>query len=173
MDLNIPMPKSIEELIAKLSQSGNLAGAANLAGQMSLRQALYDILGTYPGANVMPYHYNFKNLNNTNNAIPAGGTEQNSIKITAEAAFIATDLRVKSTGAFRIFYRMDASDRQLLNEAIDISTIAGTAQRPGFYAKPLLLPANTTISFDLTDTSGAENEVEFSMNGYKVYDFNA
>lgn len=170
---DIPMPEDIQKIAEALKQQGNLAALANLLGQMSTRQAYYDVLGTYPSANIMPYFYGFKNLTATSNQIPANGTENNSIKISSEAAFICTDLRVVSTGNFRIFMRMDASDRQLLNEAQHINNIAGTAQRPSFFAKPLLLPANTTISFDLADLSGADNDVEFTMNGYKVYDFGA
>lgn len=168
---DIPMPEALQKVIAALADSGNLAGAGNLLGQAALRQGLYDTLGTYPSENVMPYWYGFKNLTADGNALTASGTGNNSIKITAEAAFLATDVRVVSTGSFRIFARIDSSDRQLMNSSQHINNVAGTAQRPGFLAKPLLLPANTTISFDLTDISGAPNEVELTMNGYKIYNF--
>ncbi len=65
--------------------------------------------------------------------------------------------------------RMDASDRQLMNQAIISSALVGTAERPAPLHKPLLLPANTTISFDLTDLSGATNQVYFTLAGFKVY----
>lgn len=168
---DIPMPAALQELFEALATSGNIAGAGNLLGQAALRQAFYDTLGTYPSENVMPYWYGFKNTTAGGNAISGNGTGSNSIKITAEAAFLATDLRVVSTGTYRIFARIDSSDRQLMNEQQHGNNVAGTAQRPGFLAKPLLLPANTTISFDLTDLSGSTNEIELTMNGYKIYNF--
>lgn len=168
---DVPMPESMQNVIAELMQSGNLAGAGNLLGQAAMRQALFDTIGTYPSENVMPYWYGYRNTTAGGNAIAASSTGSNSIKITAEAAFLATDLRVVSTGAFRIFARIDSSDRQLMNEQQHINNVAGTAQRPGFLAKPLLLPANTTISFDMTDLTGSTNEVELTMNGYKIYNF--
>ena len=65
--------------------------------------------------------------------------------------------------------RIDSSDRQLQNEAIHSSNFMGTAQRPGPLNKPLLLPANTTISFDLTDISGSTNQLWFDFGGFKIY----
>lgn len=167
----IPMPEPIQKLALMLQEQGNAAGLGNLLGQMATRQAYYDVLGTYPSANIMPYWYGFKNLTADGDQIPASGRQNNSIKISSEAAFICTDIRSVQTGNYRIFMRMDASDRQLMNETMHVNNVAGTAQRPGFLAKPLLLPANTTLSFDLTDLSGADNDVEFTLNGYKVYEF--
>jgi len=136
---------------------------------MQIRQALYDLLGAFPQENVMPYFYNFALTAAQGNALPANGTAVASIKISADAAFIAVSARGASSGDYLIFPRTDASDRQLSNIATHSSAFTGTAERPGPFHKPLLLPANTTVSFDLTDLSGAQNDVYFTMAGYKVY----
>lgn len=142
---------------------------AEVKGLMQLRQALYDLLGAFPQENVMPYFYSFSLTQARGTALAAAGTGVASIKISADSAFVACSARGSSSGNYLIFPRTDASDRQLVNEAVHSSAITGTAQRPGMFDKPLLLPANTTISFDITDLSGAINEVYFTLAGYKVY----
>lgn len=136
---------------------------------LDLRQSLFDILGSYPQDNVLPYFYAFSNTSAKSNAIAANATVQNSIKISADSAFVANSVRAVSTGDYLIFFRMDSSDRQLMNESIFGRNIAGTAQRPAPLHKPLLLPANTTISFDITDLSGATNQLWWTFGGFKVY----
>lgn len=145
------------------------ASRAAVKAQLSTRQALFDLLGAYPQANCLPYFYTFINSARTSNAIAANATVQQSIKISADAAFIGLSLRGASTGDYLAFMRTDASDRQLQNLPIHSTALVGTAERPGPLHKPLLLPANTTISFDLTDLSGATNEVYFVMAGFKLY----
>lgn len=135
----------------------------------NLRQALFDILGSYPQDNVLPYFYSLNNTVLSNNAIPANQTVQNSIKITADAAFVAMDVRGVVNGDMLLFMRTDSSDRQLMNQAVQSSIFLGTGQRPAVLRKPLLLPANTTLSFDLTDISGAQNEIRLTLVGFKVY----
>ena len=103
------------------------------------------------------------------NAIAASSTGQNSIKISADSAFIAMSVRGASTGDYTVMARQDASDRQMMNQQVHSSAFMGTAQRPGPLHKPLLLPANTTISLDYTDLSGATNEIYLSFVGFKVY----
>jgi len=57
----------------------------------------------------------------------------------------------------------------LVNEAIHSGGYVGTAERPHYLPKPLLLQANTTLSFDFADLSGAGNDVYLYFVGYKVY----
>lgn len=136
---------------------------------LQIRQALYDNFGNFPQDNILPYGYSFSLTSAKTNAIAANANASASIKISADSAFVATQITGASTGDYTIFPRTDASDRQLVNEAVHSSAYVGTAERPHYLPKPLLLPANTTISFDLTDLSGAENEVYFTLIGYKVY----
>lgn len=142
---------------------------ANVKAIYKLKQALFDILGSYPQDNVLPYQYSLQNTVLNNNPIAANATVQNSIKITADAAFVAMDIRAVYNGDLLVFMRTDSSDRQLMNQPVQIANFAGTAQRPGKLNKPLLLPANTTLSFDLTDISGVQNEIRLTLSGFKVY----
>ena len=134
-----------------------------------LINALYDIFGSYPRKNVLPYFFSFSLLSATGNALTALGTQRPSIKITADAAMIATLFTGASTGEYSIFMRTDSSDRQLMQFPVHSASIVGTAERPFQLPKPLLLAPNTTLSFDITDLSNAENEVWFTLAGFKVY----
>jgi hypothetical protein len=150
---------------------------AQVLAMLDLRQALFDILGSYPQDNVLPYYYSFSNTTRRgaagtpNGVIAANSTVQQSIKISADSAFVAKTVRGASTGNYLIFFRMDSSDRQLMNagEPVINTALVGTAQRPAPLEKPLLLPANTTISFDVTDISGAANDIYYTFAGFKVY----
>jgi hypothetical protein len=134
-----------------------------------LINSLYDIFGSYPRKNVLPYFFSFTLLSATNNALTALGTQRPSIKITADAAMIATLFTGASTGEYSIFMRTDSSDRQLMQFPVHSASIVGTAERPFPLPKPLLLAPNTTLSFDITDLSNATNEVWFTLAGFKVY----
>jgi hypothetical protein len=56
-----------------------------------------------------------------------------------------------------------------MNQQIHSSAIMGTAERPGYFNKPMLLPANTTVSMDFTDLSAKTNEIYWCLVGFKVY----
>ncbi len=142
---------------------------AQVKALLNVRQALFDILGAFPQDNVLPYFYGFINTTANSNAIAANTTIQNSIRISADSAFVAVSCRGTSDGDFTMFMRQDASDRQLMNIAMNSNIVMGTAERPGFFHKPLLLPANTTISFDITDISGQTNQLWMGLAGFKVY----
>lgn len=142
---------------------------AQVKAMYQLRQALFDILGSYPQDNVLPYFYSLSNTVRKGNPVAANATVQNSIKITADAAFVALTMRGVVDGDFLLFMRTDSSDRQLMNEPVHSSSLLGTGQRPAPLHKPFLIPANTTLSFDLTDISGAQNEIQLTLAGFKVY----
>jgi hypothetical protein len=174
----IPLPPELESLANLLGAGAdqNVPGAVealgNLMGLGAIRQALYDVLGAYPSANVVPYASSFQ----LSSQVPAGpllanSTGTASIKVTADSAFIARYITGASQGAYLITLRMDASDRQMVNAPIHSSAFVGTAERPMILPKPLLLPANSTISFDLTDLSGANNSIYFSFIGFKIYGY--
>ncbi len=147
---------------------GQMSEAFGLPPQ-DLINSLYDIFGSYPRKNVLPYFFSFSLLSATGNALTALGTQRPSIKITADAAMISTAFTGASTGEYSIFIRTDSSDRQLMQFPVHSASIVGTAERPFFLPKPLLLSPNTTLSFDITDLSNATNEVWFTLAGFKVY----
>lgn len=134
-----------------------------------LINALYDIFGSYPRKNVLPYWYSFSLTTAQSNALTALGTQRPSIKVSADAAFVATLITGASTGEYTAFMRTDSSDRQLMQFPQHSAAIVGTAERPFPLPKPLMLAPNTTLSFDITDLSNATNEVYFTLCGFKVY----
>lgn len=131
--------------------------------------AMYDIFGSYPRRNVLPYFYQFNRRSTNGEAIAANGTVRPTITVSADASFICTYIMGSSTGEYLIEFRTDSSDRQLMDDACNSTTIVGTAERPLILPKPLLLAPNTTISFTLTDLTGQENEVYLTLGGFKVY----
>jgi hypothetical protein len=174
----IAMPPEMEQAAGILADKneqnapGAMEALANLLGLGAIRQALYDVLGAYPATNVMPYAYSFQlSAAVPAGAVPASGTSQASIKITADSAFIARYITGASSGAYLLTPRIDASDRLIVNTPIHSAAFVGTAERPMILPKSLLLPANSTISFDVSDLSGAENSVYFSLVGFKVYGY--
>lgn len=165
----IPLPPQLQQLM----QGGGLTaeGAANTLGLASIRQALFDTLGAYPAANVLPYAYSLEKSSRISDPVPADTTVSASIKITADSAFIARYVTGASKGAYLLNPRIDSSDRQLVNRPVHSAAWVGTAERPNILPKPLLLPANSTISFDMTDVSGAENDIFFTLIGFKIYGY--
>lgn len=134
-----------------------------------LINALYDIFGSYPRKNVLPYFNGFSLLQSTGNNLTALGTQRPSVQTSSDAAHVVTLFTGSSTGEYSLFIRTDSSDRQLMPLPVISAAIVGTAERPFKLPKPLLLAPNTTISFDIVDLSNAVNEVWFTMCGFKVY----
>lgn len=145
------------------------AAIAEIKALLSIKQTILDVGGSYPVENVLPYQYSFCLTGAQSTAVAANSTAQASISISADSAFVATQIVGASTGDYLVFTRLDASDRQLMNEPQHSAAYVGTAERPHYLAKPLLAPANTTLSYDLTDLSGAVNEIYYAMHGYKIY----
>lgn len=134
-----------------------------------ISDALYEIFGDYPRVNVLPYFYQFSLTVAAGTALAALGTANPNIRVSADAAFIVRSFTGTATGDYLMSVRTDSSDRQLTDAPCHSTTLVGTAERPGYLGKPLLMAPNTTISFQLTDLSGAQNEVYFTMVGFKVY----
>lgn len=162
-----------EQDLASLSNlgPGGVVGKLIVKALMSLRNAEYDLFGSLPAKNIAPYWYQFSNtIAKANQIALAGGTAQNSIKISSDAGFVGMQIVGTSSGPYLVNARIDASDRILMNEPVNSAGWMGTAERPHYLPKSLLVPANSTISFDLTDLSGAiNNEIYCAFVGYKWY----
>lgn len=133
--------------------------------------ALYDIFGSYPRTNCIPYANGFT-LSGVGGASPqllANGVGRPSVKTSADAAHIITHITGTSAGAYSLFMRSDSSDRQYMTIPVHNDAMVGTAERPFPLPKPMLLAPNTTLSFDLQDLSGQPNDIWFTLWGFKVY----
>jgi hypothetical protein len=167
LDIDEKQLKHLEQIDPK--------AAMLVKAQLSLRQAIFDVMGAFPQDNVIPYFYAWQNTASNgaagtpNGILGANSTALNQIRISADSAFIAISLRGVSDGPYTIFLQQDASDRQLMNMAVNADTIVGTAERPGPFHKPLLLPANTTLTITMADISGQNNNVWGCFAGFKVY----
>lgn len=160
----------IRQMVVQSVQS-TLSQTASATQQISkeIVKAMYDILGAYPRINVLPYWYQLSRTNAKSNAIPANATVSDVTKVSADAAFIATKVVGASTGDYLVNIRLAGSDRILMNEPIHSVAFVGTAERPAILSKPLLIQPNSSINYDLTDLSGASNEVYLAWGGFKVY----
>ena len=76
---------------------------AQVKALLNIRQGLFDILGAFPQDNVLPYFYSCQNTSADGTAIAANSTVQNSIRISADSAFIAMSIRGTSDGDFTAF----------------------------------------------------------------------
>lgn len=160
-DTNGPRPQMIPQRGGMQPEDGGGLPPQDLVN------ALYDIFGSYPRKNVLPYAYQW-NLTGANQ-VGAGATGRASIKVSADAAFNSVYMTGTSSGAYSLFMRTDSSDRQLMDDAVHSATAVGTAERPFILPKPLLLAPNTTLSFSVQDLSGNANDIYFTMWGFKVY----
>lgn len=137
---------------------------------LGLRQSMLDCFGNYPSSNVRPFIYALERSNAQSNALTANSqVEDGSIKVSSDASFVACYVTGSSTGDYLIGARYDTGDANISNRAVHSSTFVGTAERPMKLPKPMLLGGNSTITFTLTDLSGAVNEIYLSLIGYKVY----
>lgn len=85
----------------------------------------------------------------------AGGTQTDSTRVIPQCTLIITD-----TG----------SGRQLMNQAIDLTTFAGDGQNPFILLVPKIFRANTSINFVLHNYSSAQTyNVRLSLIGAKLY----
>ena len=158
-----------QQMQALAASNPLLAEAIPDLADQGLINALYDIFGSYPRANVLPYMYSFQLTTAQGDSLAANGTGRGSIKVSADAAFVATKITGTSTGSYLQLARTDSSDRQLMGQPVHSAASVGTAERPSILPKPLLLAPNTTISFDLTNLTGAVNEIFYTLIGFKVY----
>ena len=97
------------------------------------------------------------------------GTATTTVSITREADFYLTKIVFTSTGTFTFLVRDSSNDRQWSNVHLPSAIGAGTAQLPLILPKPRFIARASTITIELTDTSGGSNPIQLGFIGYKVY----
>jgi hypothetical protein len=104
----------------------------------------------------------------------AGNDTLNQIlRIDADAAFLVRKIVGNGATGSPISYAVRISDSGgseywFDNEQADVNTV-GTAQYPNLLARPRLVPANSSVNFELRDLTGSTNNVQIILEGAKVY----
>lgn len=104
----------------------------------------------------------------------APGTSQTlTVPIRADSYMVVTKMFAYSTGAFTVQMRNDADGRYYHSPAslVQNGNIFGTLELPNKLLDPIVVPPNATLSFVLSDISGADNTVQIVLCGYRHYDF--
>lgn len=125
-----------------------------------------------------PYTYNAKVT-----AIATAATSTVNVQIDAAAPFLIVnqtfeaDLAgVAQTSGALIFPNVTvlltdtASNRQMMDVAVPITSIFGNGQFPYILPEPKLMPANSVLSVAFTSFEAAATPtIRLSFNGYKLY----
>jgi hypothetical protein len=83
-------------------------------------------------------------------------------------SFRASFLVALSTGPFSC--RLRVGDRYLSNIAIHSDNLFGTAQAPMPLLAPIAVDKNDLIIFEITDLSGAPNDIRIALIGVELND---
>ena len=137
-------------------QGGDAAGNDLGLPPQDLINSLYDIFGSYPRKNVLPYANGFTLAGSTQ--LAGNGQALPTIQTTSDAAHIITKITGVSTGAYT-----------LMTIPVNSAAMVGTAELPFILPKPLMLAPNTTLSIQVVDISGQPNDIYFTIWGFKVY----
>lgn len=110
----------------------------------------------------------------------AGSTATRTVEIGADADFVATMFNgaifdatpgVGSLIMGRVLasITVDNNQRQLTNIPTTLQCLYGTGPRPGQLFKPLILPANSTMTVTLTNIDANDYNVRLSHVGVKAF----
>jgi hypothetical protein len=97
----------------------------------------------------------------------ASGTVQT--RIQADSNFVIRKMLALSTGNFQIRLSDTASGSLWQTDFIQRDNILGNAQYPAKLSKPRLVKRNSAIQVELTDLSGAPNDIQVVFEGAKIY----
>ena len=111
------------------------------------------------------------------NPLAAGTTAIQTVEIGADADFVATMFNgvIFDTLGGLVLARLlvsvtvDNNQRQLTNQPTTLQNVYGTGPRPGQLFKPLVLPANSTMTVTLTNVDDVDYNVKLSHCGVKAF----
>lgn len=114
------------------------------------------------------------------NAVAAAGTVTLNINIDGDSAFLieagtrvvtlTDDTTFIAQAPLTVRMEDSGSGRLLANQAQHIENWFGTAQEPYWWAKPKLIPANSTIAITVANLDAATAfHVRLALHGFKVF----
>ena len=104
-----------------------------------------------------------------NKTLDANNRETDQIKIQADSFFVAQEILAVSTGRFKVKVQDSGSGRTWSDTFIHDPNYFGTAQYPKRLQPPTRLNPTSTVQIELEDESGATNDVQLVLSGYKQF----
>jgi hypothetical protein len=94
---------------------------------------------------------------------------EENIRIDSNRDFVVTKIFGTQTSTYTIQLRDSGSGRKWSDNAINNANIVGTVNLPHIVPLPRRVKADSTIYFNVTDTSGSTNTIQIILFGYKIY----
>jgi|SRR5712671_377684 len=135
------------------------------------------------GVEQYPWTYNIVLTAATVPAAPAPAAQANgAIQIDAAAPFVIISTTMKADVAAAaqtvntevlpnatILLTDQSTGRQFMDVALPIPSLFGSARQPYFWPKPKIMPANSTLQWQITNFEAANtNNLRLSFHGYKL-----
>jgi hypothetical protein len=96
-------------------------------------------------------------------------TVQPSIVIDGDSDFMCIWLIADSTGTFDITFADNATGRTFMRQPVHNVNIFGTAQLPFPLLPPYTFRRQGSIGLTITNTSGADNDIQIVFSGKKIF----
>ena len=104
----------------------------------------------------------------------------NAIQIDADSDFVAlagvmavfdspADAAVVANPRFTVQVTSTGSGRIYMNEGVDIGNMFGSAQRPSWFERPMVFPANSVVNVQIRNLQAVAFNVRLGFMGAKVY----
>ena len=101
--------------------------------------------------------------------IPANGTLTTTISIDKDSSFVATKITGSAQGNALITIQEMGRDRQWMNTSTHIRNVIGSGAEPNILPAPRYLEKGSVVSISLQDLSGAANNIELNIIGFKMF----
>lgn len=90
------------------------------------------------------------------------------LRIDKSKFFVITEILANSTGTFEVMFSDTRFSNPWSNSRVASQAITGTAQHPFTLPVPIIFEKNTSIFYDVRDTSGSANTIQLAFNGFEV-----
>lgn len=140
-------------------------------------------LQTYRPSNVPEYYLqNIPNAENVLNVMPfsfssafagpfvAGTTQQQIIQTLADSDFLCISLQSDNVSVVpNVLLRDNSTNWPLMNVAVPVVSIFGTAALPYFLPVPWFIKAKTTLEINMTPSAALEVAFTLTFSGLRIF----